>query len=252
MVEDDDSFEEVAPNTPQLLQALEDVINPPLERLCPNKSFGCEFASPLEDDMRTHIIACDRAYMQMQIDALTATLAEKESEILRLQTILEEQERIQSEANNSNNVVLPHQELYSTIAKGINIIEVESHRALEEATAALKRTKVAIKDSVAYKQSAIAFSNIKQTFGEVHDDFVTRFKEFVGSFDRSSEPQQEEVLQEEYVEQVVREPIEDNELEIALRASAETFKRENESRSMEDSELDKVLQLSLAEQQLEC
>jgi len=48
---------------------------------------------------------------------------------------------------------------------------------------------------------------------------------------------------------VETEEVVEDELEIALRMSAEAYKQENTSRSIEDAELDQVLQLSLAEQQ---
>jgi len=217
----------------------------PPTHLCPNKFNGCDFSTKSPDALVSHVILCERARMQAQIDDLCVRLQERDDEIRRLKVIVDEASSSSSLkssnssniSNNERSIIVAPQDIYVSLAKkGLAKLEEESQRALDEAAAALKRTKAAIK-----KQSVLALTNIKHVFEEAHDEIVSKFKGFLDSFDRPAPVVRLELPQE-------LEP-EDVELTVVIQESEKIYKEESALRENEEELLKQAMRLSLLELQ---
>jgi len=198
--------------------------------------------------LESHIVSCDRTYMQRQIDELTVKLVEKEVELAYVKAQLVEQQQ-QSESSNNNasgahdnvnnnnrKVIVAPPEIYLSLAKGLNKLEEESQKALEEAAATIKKTKEAIKES-----AGTVLTNIKHAFEEAHGELVTKFNRLIRSLERERRPLNP-------VPVAPQEPVsEDVELKQVMEASEASFKEESVLRASEDEQLKQALRLSLLE-----
>lgn len=252
---DSDSFENaLPPPLPPRTSLLPPPSVPPAQ-VCSNKGAGCKFVCYAEEDMRSHAIACDKEYMQKQIDELTRALKSKDEELAYLRTRMVQQAHAhastiaqmqakyeQEYGNNFNNnngdqnaETIDSPDLYAALSKGLDKLEEESHRIFEEAAETFQKTKAAIK-----KQSAVIFSSIKQTFEEVQEELASKFLHIVKSLEapapRIAPAKHEPVVPPQEDEDVLTQ---------AIRASEETFKAENDQRSHDDELIKQALRLSL-------
>lgn len=261
-LDSDESFElAFEPALPPPLPPQTSLLPPPSvppPQVCSNKDLGCKFVCSFEEDMRAHVIACDKEYMQTQIVELTMKLMAREEELAYLRTQMAEEAQahvsaialmqakyqdstarahsnVNNNVGNQNDVAIPPPDIYAALSKGLDKLEEESHRIFEEAAETFKKTKAAIK-----RQSAVIFSNIKQTFEEVGEELVSKFQNIVKSLEK---PAPALAPAPRPVPEVT--PQEDDELTQAIRASEEAFKVENDQRSYEDEQIKQALRISL-------
>jgi len=277
--EDDDSLLEFIPDTESDGSTSESVnrsvtrsasvspVSPSPIIACSNREDGCEYTSAVAEDMRAHIVVCEREYLQKQIDVLVCELQEKKEEINRLRLIIEERQNLPENLpeiceinnnsddsinangdnnnsgdsinangdNNNNNgevINIPQEVLiFKALKKLLNKLEDDSQRALEDAAVALKKTRIAFK-----KSASQAISSIKHAFEEASDEIVSKFNHFINSFDKPNRQPEEE---------------QDIDLKKAMEESEVAYNEESTVRNNEEEELKNALHLSIIDSQTE-
>jgi hypothetical protein len=252
-------------DAPSLILGTEEQVIPQLH-VCPNNFHGCEFVASSEASVHAHFIVCKRNYMEKIVDDLVATLQAKEAEIANLKAKLAQQQAYieqpqpsnlapetqtctqatqveQDNTNHENDNNAPHAsggpslvvsppDFYISLAKGLNLLETEGQRALDEAVVVIKKTKAIIK-----RRSSVVLAHIKKSLGEAHEELVYKFRALMQSLESSDEarvavpqPAQQE---------------EDAELRQVIQESEAAFKEESKLRANEEDQVNQAILLSL-------